>query len=56
MLKNRDVLNMFCYTGGFSFYAMKGGANLVHSVDASESAIEMTNQNVELNFPNDQQT
>lgn len=50
---NRDVLNMFCYTGGFSFYAMKGGARLVHSVDASASAIELTNQNVELNFPND---
>ncbi len=50
---NRDVLNMFCYTGGFSFYALKGGANLVHSVDASESAIELTKQNVELNFPND---
>ena len=51
--KNRDVLNMFCYTGGFSFYAMKGGARLVHSVDASSSAIELTNENVELNFPND---
>ena len=33
--KGRDVLNMFCYTGGFSFYAMRGGANLVHSVDSS---------------------
>lgn len=51
--QNRDVLNMFCYTGGFSFYAMKGGAQLVHSVDASASAIELTNQNVELNFPGD---
>jgi 23S rRNA (cytosine1962-C5)-methyltransferase len=51
--KNRDVLNMFCYTGGFSFYAMKGGARMVHSVDASASAIEITNQNVELNFPGD---
>lgn len=50
---NRDVLNMFCYTGGFSFYAMKGGANLVHSVDASESAIALTENNVELNFPDD---
>jgi 23S rRNA (cytosine1962-C5)-methyltransferase len=50
---NRDVLNMFCYTGGFSFYAMKGGARLVHSVDASASAIELTNTNVELNFEND---
>jgi 23S rRNA (cytosine1962-C5)-methyltransferase len=48
--KNRDVLNMFCYTGGFSFYAMKGGARLVHSVDSSAKAIELTNQNVQLNF------
>lgn len=51
--KNRDVLNMFCYTGGFSFYAMKGGANLVHSVDASAKAIDLTNENVKLNFPED---
>ncbi|MFV0592740.1 MAG: class I SAM-dependent rRNA methyltransferase [Draconibacterium sp.] len=51
--KNRDVLNMFCYTGGFSFYAMQGGARLVHSVDASEKAIELTRENVELNFPGD---
>ncbi len=51
--RNRDVLNMFCYTGGFSFYAMKGGAQMVHSVDASASAIEITRQNVELNFPGD---
>ena len=51
--KNRDVLNMFCYTGGFSFYAMKGDASLVHSVDASSSAIDLTNLNVELNFPGD---
>ncbi len=51
--KNRKVLNMFCYTGGFSFYAMRGGAQLVHSVDSSERAIEITRANVELNFPND---
>ncbi len=50
---NRNVLNMFCYTGGFSFYAMKGGAKLVHSVDASAKAIDLTDENVELNFPND---
>ena len=50
---NRDVLNMFCYTGGFSFYAMKGGARLVHSVDASAKAIDLTKENVELNFPGD---
>lgn len=51
--KGRSVLNMFCYTGGFSFYAMRGGAKLVHSVDSSAKAIELTNQNVELNFPGD---
>ena len=44
---------MFCYTGGFSFYAMRGGAQLVHSVDSSAKAIELTNRNVELNFPGD---
>lgn len=49
----RNVLNMFCYTGGFSFYAMRGGANLVHSVDSSAKAIDLTRKNVELNFPND---
>ena len=49
----KRVLNMFCYTGGFSFYAMRGGAELVHSVDSSAKAIELTNQNVELNFPGD---
>jgi 23S rRNA (cytosine1962-C5)-methyltransferase len=49
----KNVLNMFCYTGGFSFSAMQGGANLVHSVDSSAKAIELTNQNVELNFPGD---
>ena len=52
--KGRNVLNMFCYTGGFSFYAMRGGANLVHSVDSSAKAIDLTNQNVELNFPSDE--
>lgn len=51
--KGRDVLNMFCYTGGFSFYAMRGGAKSVHSVDSSAKAIMLTNKNVELNFPND---
>ncbi len=49
----RDVLNMFCYSGGFSFFALQGGAKLVHSVDASAKAIELTKQNVELNFKND---
>ena len=51
--KGRRVLNMFCYTGGFSFYAMRGGAELVHSVDVSKQAISFTNANVELNFPGD---
>lgn len=51
--KGRSVLNMFCYTGGFSFYAMRGGAKLVHSVDSSAKAISLTNRNVELNFPGD---
>jgi 23S rRNA (cytosine1962-C5)-methyltransferase len=51
--KDRNVLNMFCYTGGFSFYAMRGEAKLVHSVDSSEKAIELTNKNVSLNFPDD---
>lgn len=49
----RHVLNMFCYTGGFSVYAMRGNAKLVHSVDSSAKAIELTNKNIELNFPND---
>lgn len=49
----RKVLNMFCYTGGFSFYAMRGGAKLVHSVDSSAKAITLTDANVELNFPGD---
>ena len=51
--RGRRVLNMFCYTGGFSFYAMRGGAELVHSVDVSKQAISITNANVELNFPGD---
>ena len=49
----RKVLNMFCYTGGFSVYAMRGGAEEVSSVDSSAKAIELTKQNVLLNFPND---
>jgi len=51
--KGRRVLNMFCYTGGFSLYAMRGGAQLVHSVDSSAKAIELTNRNIALNFPDD---
>ena len=51
--RDKKVLNMFCYTGGFSFYAMRGGALQVHSVDSSAKAIELTTKNVELNFPGD---
>lgn len=51
--QGKSVLNMFCYTGGFSVYAMRGGAKLVHSVDSSAKAIELTNENIALNFPND---
>ena len=51
--KDKSVLNMFCYTGGFSVYAMRGGAKLVHSVDSSAKAIELTNENIALNFNGD---
>lgn len=51
--KDRAVLNMFCYTGGFSFYAMRGGAKVVHSVDSSSRAVSLTKENVEFNFPED---
>ena len=51
--RGRDVLNMFCYTGGFSVYAMRGGAHTVHSVDSSAKAVELVNANMELNFPGD---
>ncbi len=49
----RSVLNMFCYTGGFSLAALRGGAKLVHSVDSSARAIELTVGGVEDNFPGD---
>lgn len=48
--KDRKVLNVFGFTGGFSVYAMQGGAQLVHSVDSSKPAIDLTNQNIALNF------
>lgn len=51
--RGRSVLNMFCYTGGFSVYAMRGGAKTVHSVDSSAKAIDLTNRNIEMNFPGD---
>lgn len=53
MSHGRRVLNMFCYTGGFSVYALRGGAQMVHSVDSSAKAISLTNANVELNYPGD---
>ncbi len=49
MAKGASVLNTFCYTGGFSVYALNAGARLVHSVDASEKAVELTRKNIELN-------
>ncbi len=51
--KGKSVLNMFCYTGGFSVYAMRGGAKIVHSVDSSAKAVELTNLNVAMNFRDD---
>lgn len=47
----KDVLNMFCYTGGFSLYALRGGAKTVDSVDVSQKAIDLVNINVAKNFP-----
>ena len=46
----RKVLNMFCYTGGFSVYALRGGAEVVHSVDSSAKAVDLVKANVALNF------
>ena len=51
--KGRKLLNMFCYTGGFSIYGLRGGAEIVHSVDSSAKAIDLTNANVDINFPGD---
>lgn len=48
--KGKKVLNSFCYSGGFSIYALKAGAELVHSVDVSKKAVDLVNQNVTLNF------
>ena len=49
--KDKSVLNMFCYTGGFSVYALRGGAKSVHSVDSSAKAIELTDKNIAIDFP-----
>lgn len=50
--KGKKVLNTFCYTGGFSIYAMSAGAELVTSVDISQKAVDLATKNMELNFPN----
>ena len=52
--KNRCVLNMFCYTGGFSAYAMRGGAKKVVGVDSSAKAVMLANENIKLNFGDDE--
>lgn len=52
--KGRKVLNMFCFSGGFSVYAIRGGADFVHSVDSSGHAIDLTRENIELNFSGQQ--
>ena len=51
--REKRVLNMFCYTGGFSVYALRGGAEVVHSVDSSAKAVRLTEDNVALNFGDD---
>ncbi|MDR3217574.1 MAG: class I SAM-dependent rRNA methyltransferase [Dysgonamonadaceae bacterium] len=51
--EGRKVLNMFCYTGGFSAYALRGNAKMVHSVDSSSKVIALTDENIDLNFPGD---
>jgi 23S rRNA (cytosine1962-C5)-methyltransferase len=52
--QGKNVLNAFCYSGGFSVYALKAGAKQVHSVDVSQKAIDLTNQNVAANFGEDE--
>lgn len=54
--KGKSVLNTFCYTGGFSVYALRGGAKKVVSVDCSARAIELTDKTVAMNFPNAEHT
>lgn len=49
--KGKKVLNTFCYTGGFSVYAINTGAELVTSVDISQKAVDLASKNMELNFP-----
>lgn len=50
---NRDIVNLFCYTGAFSIYALRGGAKSVVSIDSSSKAIMLTEENVRLNFEDD---
>lgn len=54
--KGKSVLNTFCYTGGFSVYALRGGAKKVVSVDCSARAIELTDKTVAMNFPDAEHT
>ncbi|WP_282787353.1 class I SAM-dependent rRNA methyltransferase [Flavobacterium croceum] len=54
--KGKKVLNTFCYTGGFSIYAMSAGAELVTSVDISQKAVDLASKNMELNFPKSNHT
>ena len=54
--KDKKVLNTFCYTGGFSIYAMSAGAELVTSVDISQKAVDLASKNMELNFPKSNHT
>ncbi len=49
LAQDKDVLNCFCYTGGFSLYALRGGAKTVLSIDSSEEALQLAQRNVELN-------
>jgi 23S rRNA (cytosine1962-C5)-methyltransferase len=53
MSKGKKVCNVFGYTGGFSVFALKAGAELVHTVDSSKLAIDLTDENVKLNFGED---
>lgn len=50
---DKKVANVFGYTGGFSLFALANGASLVHTIDSSAKAIDLTDENVKLNFPND---
>ena len=51
--KNKNILNCFCYTGGFSAYALTNGANYVVNIDSSAKVLELANENHRLNFISD---